>query len=622
MLEALRTAAHSWIAKLLFIVLILSFGIWGVGDMAKLTLRQSSAITVGKTDISAEEVLRQYKREVTRLQRMFGPQFTEEQARQMGLLDSTIDQIAARTLLDQAAKDLGLIASDEAVMAALAANPSFRNELGQFDRYKLRQAFTQAGYTEDQFIAVARYDLVRSQLINAVSDGITAPTAEVQTLFTYRGEKRVVDQYVFSADKMPNPPAPDEATLKGYYDAHGEAFMAPEYRGISAIVLRPEDVAAEVKVSDKDIEEAYAQRAAEFVEPEHRTLSQIVYTDEAKAKQAEELALQGKELKDIATATGGSVVELGAVTRQDLAELSPELADAVFGQAKTGVAPPVKSLLGWHLVDVISIQPGKERALSEVRDQLKADLIHDRAIDQLYAVANKVEDTLATGASPDEAAQKLGLKVIKAAAVDPQGKGPDGKPVAGLPASAAFLRTVFETAEGGDSRTQELENNAGFYMVHIDKVTPPVVRAFETVKDEVLKAWQGEQRLAAARKAAEEALAAVKEGKAPTGATAQTSQPFTRSPSNPSGVPAPVVSEAFRLKPGEAGMITAPDGAVVAVLKSVVPADPQADSAALAQLGKQVSQQMAGDMVDQLVANLHTRYRVVIHRGVIEERLK
>ena len=65
-----------------------------------------------------------------------------------------------------------------------------------------------------------------------------------------------------------------------------------------------------------------------------------------------------------------------------------------------------------------------------------------------------------------------------------------------------------------------------------------------------------------------------------------------------------------------------PDGAAVVVLKNIIPADAEADSAAVAQLSKQIAQQMTGDVVDELVASLQTRYGVTINRHVIEERLK
>ena len=33
MLQALRSTVGSWIVKILFVLLILSFGVWGIGDI-------------------------------------------------------------------------------------------------------------------------------------------------------------------------------------------------------------------------------------------------------------------------------------------------------------------------------------------------------------------------------------------------------------------------------------------------------------------------------------------------------------------------------------------------------------------------------------------------------------
>ena len=45
MLQALRSTVGSWIVKILFVLLILSFGVWGIGDISR-----------GRTDTTAAEV--------------------------------------------------------------------------------------------------------------------------------------------------------------------------------------------------------------------------------------------------------------------------------------------------------------------------------------------------------------------------------------------------------------------------------------------------------------------------------------------------------------------------------------------------------------------------------------
>ncbi len=627
MLEVFRKASRTWIAKILFGILVLSFAVWGVGDMVNVGVSNAPAITAGDVEIPADAVVAEYKREVNRLQRVFGSAFTEEQARSMGLLERTIDNMVARGLLDHAANDLDMVAPDTAVRQRIQDNPAFRNAMGQFDAQLFRQAIAQAGFAEPQFIEMARHDLLRGQLIGAVAEGMQPPTQVAETIYKYRNEKRTVESLTFEASRMPAPPTPTDEVLKQYWEAHQDRFMAPEFRALTAIILRPSDVAGEVTVTDAMVEEAYQQRLAEFQEPERRNARQILFQDEAAAKQAGALAQQGKDLDAIAQEMGQQVLELGWVDRQSLEVLAAELAEAAFTAQPGTVAQPVQTSLGWHLLQVREVQPGESRSLAEVRDQLVQDLVQERAIDVLYEMANKVDDTLASGASLEEAADKLGLRLVKADAVDVQGRDAKGQPVPDLPQSEKFLSTAFTAEEGVETRMTEMENNNGFFIARVDKVIAPAVKPFDTVKTEVLASWQAEQQLAAARTQAEQAAERLRQGEtvaavgAAMGIEPQVSQPFTRTPTG-RDLPVELVSQAFTLQPGGVATVSTPKGAMVAQLEDVQPADPKADATGYAELRAALSEGYSADVIDQYVSALNAAHGASVNREVIESRLR
>ena len=109
MLDIFRSAAKTWIVKLLFGLLALSFVAWGVGD----SIRRSAfgtgpAMSVAGTDLSAPEVEAEFKRDVERLQAQAGGRLTLEMARKAGLMENTIQQLSTKLLVDAAAKKLGL----------------------------------------------------------------------------------------------------------------------------------------------------------------------------------------------------------------------------------------------------------------------------------------------------------------------------------------------------------------------------------------------------------------------------------------------------------------------------------------------------------------------------------
>lgn len=174
MLQAIRSRATSWVVKLLFGLLILSFGVWGIGDIFRQPGAEATVITVGAQKVTGVEVVEQVRRDVDQLRPMFGGTLDMAQARQLGIVDRSIEQIVQRRLYAEAASDLGILVGDDAVRRTLAANPQFRNA-GQFDARTFQAALQQMRTTEGLYVASLRQDIARVALTDPVASGAGAP---------------------------------------------------------------------------------------------------------------------------------------------------------------------------------------------------------------------------------------------------------------------------------------------------------------------------------------------------------------------------------------------------------------------------------------------------------------
>lgn len=627
MLDALRKSTKSWVIKILFALLILSFAVWGVGDMVRINVASSPAITVGDVEIPATQVAQEFNRQVRQLQAALGGAIDADQARQLGLLENTIDGMVVRALLDQAADDLGLMADDDALRRSIAAVPAFRNQLGQFDPNTFRQALASAGLSEQAFLAMERRNLVRGQIVEALSGGISPPEAMVAPVFAYRQEDRTAEIIRLRADKVTAPPPPDETGLRQYYEKNSSRFMAPEYRGVTVLQIRPSDVAGEITINDEMVAEAYEQRINEFQDSERRNVQQILFENEEQAKRAGEMRKDGKDFATIARSVGNKPLEIINLGWVEKSSLLPEMAEVIFSLPAKSVSEPFKSPLGWHMFNLVEAMPGKTRPLEEVKDQLKQDLVNEKAIDHLYELANKVDDALASGASMEETARELNLKAEKIEAIDPQGMTPKGEPAPAAPQSETFRSVAFSTPQGSESQLTEMDGNA-YFVVRVDSVTPPALKPFEAVRDEVAAAWQAERRQAIAEEQAKAAAERLGQGEpaekvaASFGAEAATTEPFTREGTTARDLPPELIGKLFQATVGQAAHAAAGagGGAIAARLVSIDPADPKEDAAALEQLRQQVGQALSGDLVDQYVASLRGKYRVSINRKIIEDQ--
>lgn len=624
MLESLRNSTKSWPIKILFALLVLSFGVWGIGDMVSAFNAPPPAITVGDTEIPADAVMAEFKRDVERLQPMFGGNLDAETGRRLGLLDRTIQQLTARAVLDETARGLGLRVNDQELRDRIASEPAFQNKDGQFDPDIFRSVLMRSNLSEQDLLAMERANMVRAQLADTVTDGAAVPNSMLDPLFRHRKEQRIAQMVTIQTDQLAAPKAPADTVLEEFYSNNLSRFMAPEYRAVTAILIRPSDVADEASITDDMVAEAYESRMGSFQTPERRNVQQVLLDDAAEAEKAAAMMRDGKDLRDIARSVGDKPKEIGNLGWLAKTDLPAQVNDAVFALTPETVSEPVSSPFGWHVFKVTGVQPQKTRPLDDVRAQLVQDLARERALDEIFQVANQVEDSLGGGADLAATAANLNLKLVQAPAIDAQGRNPSGEAVADLPQSEAFLNEIFATPEGMESPMTDLETG-GYFLLRVNSITPARPKPFAEVKADVVTAWQDQQKDQAARILADEMAAELRGGKSLQAVADShklkiiTTRPFTRS-ETAGDLPATAVAAMFQASPGGVAVASTPGGAVVARLDKVIAADPQADKAALETMRDQTARNVASDLLDQYLGARQAALGAVIRPNVIDQR--
>lgn len=624
MLEFLRKSAGTWVAKILFGLLILSFGVWGIGDVIRGGADDVAAIRVGDIEVGPQYVRQQFDRQVEQLRQVVGDELTTEQARQMGFLQATVRDIVTTTTLDMAAQDLGMTASEDALREAIRANPAFQNQDGTFSADLFRRVLAANNLTEERYLALLRGDLVRQRLASALATG-AAPQPLVERLFAYRQEARTAEVLRVDASALTVEEQPAEEALRDIYDARINQFTAPEYRQGVVVLLRQDDLLDRVEVSDQAIADFYQANKARFTTPEKRQVSQVITDSQETAAEVARLAQGGASLAEAASQDGASApLDMGLVAQDGL---PANAGDAVFALDEGGVAEPVETPLGWHVFAVGAIEPGTEQPLEAVRDDIRTEIARERAVDVLYEESANLEDALGGGATLEEAAQQLDLPLVEIPPVDIDGQPRQGDlPEAlGGAAGQAIVSTLFELEKGLDSRLREIPG--GYVVVRVDDVTPPAPRPFAEVEDRLRDLWLAERRQekaeALAKELAEQAggprlFASLAEGT--PGVTYEQPEPLTRAAARQGAtdLPQPLVQRLFELKPGAVAWEPTPDGAAVVRLAEVSQADAAAQAQARQRLEGTLRQQIGQDLLAEGVQAFGNRYGVEINDSAIE----
>ena len=177
-------------AQVLFILLILSFIGWGVGDYLgyRGTGASQTVAEVGGKSILTRDFQREMQEQMARMRQMFGESFNIQQARAMGIEESVLQNMIQDALFSEGARRLGLVVDDSVVALEIRSDPSFQTGDGTFNREQFSAGLRQAGFSESQYVALMRNEIVRRQYLSPILISRDAPRTMVESLYKYRAE--------------------------------------------------------------------------------------------------------------------------------------------------------------------------------------------------------------------------------------------------------------------------------------------------------------------------------------------------------------------------------------------------------------------------------------------------
>jgi peptidyl-prolyl cis-trans isomerase D len=626
MLSSMRNAAQGVVGKAVMTVvmglIIVSFVIWGVGDMLR-GFTTSTVASVGGIKISAQEYRTAYDRAIQQYQRRFRRPLTNEQARQLGLDRSILQQLLNEAAIDDEAHKLGLDISENALRAVITSNPNFQDKSGAFDPSRFESALRDMDMNEPGFVSELRKQVLRQFIVGALTTGITAPKAETRAEADYQGQTRSADYFLLPASAAGDIAAASESELKTFYNDRKSSYRAPEYRGMSILALEPNTIANPSEVSDADAEAAYQKVAGKdpkFGAPEKRDLQQILFHSEADAEAAEAKIKAGASFDDLVKERGlkPEDTDLGQTTKD--AMLDQAEANPVFALPQGGVSGVLKTQFGSVIVRVKSIIPSTVKPFKEVAEEVKREVSASRAGDKIQALHDKIEDLRVSGKTILEAAKAVGLTGRTIDAVDAQGRDPKGAPV-NLPDAADLIRSAFASDVGLDEAPLDTKDG-GFVWFDITKIDPAHDLTFDEAKPEVEKQWRAEQVDKALAGKADDLVKEVKAGgniasvAKSAGAEVKTATDVHRA--EQSGLPEPVVAAIFREPADGEGSAATPDGRVV--FKITADRTPTVDfaDARVKGMATELGNSTRDSLLDQYVGALRRTLGVAIHQDVLQ----
>ena len=496
MLQAMRSGAKSPLMKFFLLFLAGGFALWGIGDGSTGLIGGSDkAISAGEQSLSPREVAIEFDR----TRRAYLPNTTTEEAVQGGLLNEVIGTMSRELLFRAENQNLGLTVTRAMQRDAVANEPSFQDELGQFSEGRFMQALANAGYSELDYLNRVDNVLQRQQLMAPLAGGLRYSNELASVVAAHELEKRTVKLTSYAV-RPESVPTPDDAVIDKFFQDNKSSYDAPRLRSA---------IAETITISDTDIQTTFDERLDEFRTPETRNIRQMVFDDETTAATARDRLNNGEDFAEVASSLlnwTDADTNLGTVTQ---AALDGDLATAAFAADAGAIVGPLQTAFGFHLLSIDKITAGGVTRLQDVRDEIASTLRAEQAIDVLYDKVNMLEDALGSGDTIEEAIRKAGGRLDIADDINRQGQTIDGLPVDGeaneLLQDSAILDLIWDSEINEASVIQEGSDDV-FFVVNVTAETEPRERRLDEVKKLVISDYKRVEAVKTARAAADAVL--------------------------------------------------------------------------------------------------------------------
>lgn len=513
-MKALREGASGGILKfILFGFLALAVGglvLMDMGGFFRGGIASTDVASVGDKKIHISSFDRTVRRTLSRIG------MSQEQAWKLGYIYQILNAEIRMRLMHQAAQDKGIMIGEDIIAAHIKTLITPLTGAGQNPRDVLDQILMSQGISEGEFIAGIRQDMASSLIQRSVKSGFNAVDPQMaRALYKHKKETRQIEYLHFPITEIQNTATPDENTLREIYEAMKKNYARPEIRSFKLIRLDTSKLKETMAISEEELRQTYEENIDLYTQPEQKTLAQALLSTEETALKTVKALKKGQSLKKaVQDVTGNENAYLGEESFSE-ARLQENLETAVKAADTPGaVIGPVQSPLGWHVLVLKGITPAQTKSFQAVKDEIRAELLENRLIDEQYELAGLLDDILASGAALQEAADEVDIKIEDLPPVNRYGLSKQGENIFERFAHLkdTLLETGFMLEEGEATAVMEVPGG-DFAALYVDKITPETYTPFEKVKKELEEQWVKDQKRTENRQNVTQALERIKQDK-------------------------------------------------------------------------------------------------------------
>ena len=410
MLNIIRNLVKSIAGKILLLIMVASFAVWGMGDLLRSGDSGLVAI-IGKQKITINEFYYQFQKKLNEFNQSLDEKLSEEEAHKQQITYLVLNEMVYGKMIQEFAENNSIYLSDNIIKKAIISIPQFHDADGNFNKILFDSSIISNFNNEAEFTNEISKIFLNNLLFESFT--INAPfNKEISNLFyNYESETRNV-LYFNIDDRLIKKSQYTEKNVLEFYNDNKNDYLISKKIETRFINVDSNSFSALVDITEDEIEIFYNENIDSYTINETREIEIINAKSIEQANKIIELFNNNIELTKYLNEEELIISKLDNVK---IGDFDDEISSSIFNNPEGLILDPVDiDGIGYFVIKINKIFPSKVISLDEEKNRIIEALNNEKAYKLFLENIELIEELNLTGLTLDEISTNFNLEIKNA----------------------------------------------------------------------------------------------------------------------------------------------------------------------------------------------------------------
>ena len=412
MLDIVRNLVSSIFGKILLAIMVLSFALWGVGDI--LTSGNSQlAAKVGKEKITLNEFYIKLQESIETYNINNASQLNVNDAVDLGLHNLVLNDLIFSKMVNNYSKNQGIYLNDNSFKLIIKGLPQFKNENNNFSELKYKNYVLNNFPSEEVFLKQLESIILKGIIFENFNINNFLNKSIINILYNYEGEKRNIEYFLIGKE-MVNIKTSSNSELEKYFQENIDKYKIPEQIIINYIELKIEDFQNVDNINDNQVKQYYENNIRLYTKEETRKIEFARFNNKNEADKFVQ-SFENKSSQDLKNQLISDNIKLSSIEKYNGGTFPDEIKEIIFQLKLNQSTPPISiNDLGYYLIRVTDISKKKTLPIEDVYRDIRDYLSLEDAYELYDASLNNIDEMLLNDFTIEEISSEIkDINIVK-----------------------------------------------------------------------------------------------------------------------------------------------------------------------------------------------------------------